>query len=204
MSRSWNHLARCKPRRGSWSGSRSGVPLLKELLATRCLMIGKECANPVNGGAAFCCSCERGKLYLRAKSDAVAATASARTTDGKDAASLQRQRRRDVLRELLVLVVGHRGRRRAAPCLAVRGAESPHRGCKRWVFGCRPVVYQSEASHEHEWLPLRSDPALFANCCCHWSVQTRTVLGLRSAPGEAMGQRSQDASKRGEAAQGGW
>ena len=49
------------------------------------------------------------------ESDAVAATASARTTDGKDAASLQRQRRRDVLRELLVLVVGHRGRRRAAP-----------------------------------------------------------------------------------------
>ena len=83
------------------------------------------------------------------ESDAVAATASARTTDGKDAASLQRQRRRDVLRELLVLVVGHRGRRRAAPLASSRlfAAEGRYQSC----FGCRPAVYCSQFIYEHEW-----------------------------------------------------
>ena len=36
-------------------------------------------------------------------------------------------------------------------------------------------------------LPLRSDPALFAKVRWHWSVQTRTGLRVRSAPGEARG-----------------
>ena len=36
-------------------------------------------------------------------------------------------------------------------------------------------------------LPLRSDPALFAKVRWHWSVQTRTGLWVRSAPGESWG-----------------
>jgi hypothetical protein len=121
---------------------------------------------------------------------------SARTTDGTDAASPQRQRRRDVLRELLVLVVGHRGRRRAAPGREgsrLFAAEGRYQSC----FGCRPAVYCSQFIYEHEWgCPCARTQRFLQKCDGTGRSKPRTVLWVSSAPGEVMGQRSQDASAR--------
>ena len=123
-----------------------------------------------------------GKVVPARESDAVAATASARTTDGTDAASLQRQRRRDVLRELLVLVVGHRGRR-AAPSLAVRGAESPPQG-QAMGFRVPPGCLGSEPSHARSGAALALGPQRLELCYLHWFWRrTRAVVDDASIGG---------------------